>query len=191
MWETGMQNSLICKRCPFLSFWLLLLHRFLFIFSDNNTVIGCCYSFYFHCRFRALLQASLNATKRALVWNAENLVPPSEKYIFNFNSKEELKRWHLYSDSEYGGLSSASLEIKESGNGSSGTGLFSGNLSLDVSESSRWNITRSGFCGMRSKKFDGFIDLDGYDALALKLKGNGRCYISTIYTENWVNLHHC
>ncbi|CAA3014740.1 Hypothetical predicted protein [Olea europaea subsp. europaea] len=111
-------------------------------------------------RFRALLQASLNATKRALVWNAEDLVPPSEKYIFNFNSKEELKRWHLYSDSEYGGLSSASLEIKESGNGSSGTGLFSGNLSLDVSERSRWNITRSGFCGMRSKK---------------------------IYTENWVN----
>ncbi|GKV09751.1 hypothetical protein SLEP1_g21204 [Rubroshorea leprosula] len=40
---------------------------------------------------------------------------------------------------------------------------------------------------MRSKKFDGFIDLDSYDSLALKLKGDGRCYISTIYTENWVN----
>ncbi|XP_030535977.1 probable complex I intermediate-associated protein 30 [Rhodamnia argentea] len=40
---------------------------------------------------------------------------------------------------------------------------------------------------MRSKKFDGFIDLDAYDTIALKLKGDGRCYISTIYTENWVN----
>lgn len=31
-------------------------------------------------------------------------------------------------------------------------GVFSGNLSLDVMEGSKWNMTRSGFCGMRSKK---------------------------------------
>ncbi|XP_028104040.1 probable complex I intermediate-associated protein 30 isoform X1 [Camellia sinensis] len=140
-------------------------------------------------RFRALWQASLNATKRALAWNLEDLIPPSERYIFNFNSKEELKKWHLYSDSEYGGLSSASLEIRDAGNelrgnsqwillymsehrnnpGSSTmlqwtlvwvSGVFSGKLSLDVAEDSKWNISRSGFCGMRSKK---------------------------IYTENWVN----
>ncbi|GLU14194.1 hypothetical protein SLE2022_307780 [Rubroshorea leprosula] len=138
-------------------------------------------------RFRALWQASLNATKKALTGNLEDLMPPAERYVFNFSSKEELKKWHLYSDSEYGGLSSASLEIKDEGDGQTGTGIFSGNLSLDVSEGSKWNITRSGFCGMRSKKFDGFIDLDSYDSLALKLKGDGRCYISTIYTENWVN----
>ncbi|CAH9134274.1 unnamed protein product [Cuscuta epithymum] len=48
-------------------------------------------------------------------------------------------------------------------------------------------MTRSGFCGMRSKKFDGFIDLDAYDTIAVKLKGDGRNYISTIYTQNWVN----
>ncbi|KAK3022125.1 hypothetical protein RJ639_045264 [Escallonia herrerae] len=123
----------------------------------------------------------------ALTWNAEDLVPPREKCIFNFNSKEELKKWHLYSDSEYGGLSSASLEITDAGNGSTGVGIFSGNLSLDVTEGTKWNISRSGFCGMRSKKFDGFIDLDPFDTIALKLKGDGRCYISTIYTENWVN----
>ncbi|KAH6827925.1 NADH:ubiquinone oxidoreductase intermediate-associated protein 30, partial [Perilla frutescens var. hirtella] len=138
-------------------------------------------------RFRGLWQASVNATKKALTWKLEDLVPPSERYIFKFDSKQELKRWHLYSDSEFGGLSSASLQIEESTNGSSGTGVFSGNLSLDVTEGTKWNISRSGFCGMRSKKFDGFIDLDGYDTLALKLKGDGRCYISTIYTENWVN----
>uniref|UniRef100_A0A0V0GXX2 Putative ovule protein n=1 Tax=Solanum chacoense TaxID=4108 RepID=A0A0V0GXX2_SOLCH len=103
-------------------------------------------------RFRSLLQASLNATRRALAWNIEDLVPPSERYIFNFSSKDELKNWHLYSDSEYGGLSSAALEIKDTGNGSTSVGLFSGNLSLDVIEGSKWNMTRSGFCGMRSKK---------------------------------------
>ncbi|KAI8021788.1 putative complex I intermediate-associated protein 30 [Camellia lanceoleosa] len=63
-------------------------------------------------------------------------------------------------------------------------GVFSGKLSLDVAEDSKWNISRSGFCGMCSKKFDGFIDLDAYDTIALKVKGDGRCYISTIYMEN-------
>ncbi|KAL7258710.1 hypothetical protein ACSBR1_004752 [Camellia fascicularis] len=136
-------------------------------------------------RLRALWQASLNATKRALTWNLEDLIPPSERYIFNFNSKEELKKWHLYSDCEYGGLSSASLEIRDAGNEL--RGVFSGKLSLDVAEDSKWNISRSGFCGMHCKKFDGFIDLDAYDTIALKVKGDGRCYISNIYTENWVN----
>ncbi|CAN1287378.1 Probable complex I intermediate-associated protein 30 [Linum perenne] len=125
-------------------------------------------------RFRSLWQASLNATKKALKGNLEELMPPSERVIFSFNSKEELKKWHLYSDSEYGGLSSASLEISDVDNGLK-------------DEDSKWNISRGGFCGMRSKKFDGFIDLDSYDSIAIKLKGDGRSYISTIYTENWVN----
>ncbi|XP_052486356.1 probable complex I intermediate-associated protein 30 isoform X1 [Gossypium raimondii] len=136
-------------------------------------------------RFRGIWQASLNATKKALTWNVDDWIPPAEKYIFSFSSKEELKKWHLYSDAEFGGLSSASLEIKDDANKSSG--VFSGNLSRDVTEGTKWNITRSGFCGMRSKKFDGFIDLEAYDTIALRIKGDGRCYISTIYTENWVN----
>ncbi|XP_050104447.1 probable complex I intermediate-associated protein 30 isoform X3 [Malus sylvestris] len=129
-------------------------------------------------RFRGMLQASLNATKKALTWNVEDLVPPTERFIFNFNSKDELKKWHLYSDSEYGGLSSASLEVPDNENGP--TGIFSGNLSLDFIEGAKLKINRSGFCGMRSKKFDGYIDLDPYDTIALKVKGDGRCYISTV-----------
>nr|ACR38688.1 unknown [Zea mays] len=133
-------------------------------------------------RLRALWQASFNATKRALVWSSDDLIPPSERCIFNFNSKDELKRWHLYSDSEYGGLSSASLEITDGASVGDTplTGVFSGNLSLDMSEESTWRIRRYGFCGMRSKKFDGFIDLDAYDTIAMKIKGDGRCYISTV-----------
>ncbi|XP_039005812.1 probable complex I intermediate-associated protein 30 [Hibiscus syriacus] len=101
-------------------------------------------------RFRWIWQASLNATKKALTWNVEDWTPPIEKYIFNFSSKEELKKWHLYSDAEYGGLSSASLEIKDDSNKTSG--FLSGNLSLDVNEGTKWKITRSCFCGMQSKK---------------------------------------
>ncbi|CAH1422890.1 unnamed protein product [Lactuca virosa] len=83
------------------------------------------------------------------------MFPPSERFIYHFNSKEELKKWHLYSDSEYGGLSSAALEITDAGREQSGcTGVFSMNLSLDVTDSTKWNIGWSGLCGMRSKKVD-------------------------------------
>lgn len=79
----------------------------------------------------------------ALSWNVDDMFPPSERFIYNFKSKEELKKWHLYSDSEYGGayfffyiimikkkilytiyyftgLSSAALEITDAGNEQSG-----------------------------------------------------------------------
>jgi len=66
----------------------------------------------------------------------------------------------------YPGLSSASLQITESENGAT-SGIFSGNLSLDVSEGSKWNITRSGFCGMRSKKAGFFFFLSKTSILDL------------------------
>lgn len=48
-------------------------------------------------------------------------------------------------------MSSASLQIPESENGKT-TGIFSGNLSFEVTQGAKWNISRGGFCGMRSKK---------------------------------------
>ncbi|KAL5577654.1 hypothetical protein UlMin_019353 [Ulmus minor] len=96
----------------------------------------------------------------------------------------DLKSNQLYLDAQIE-LSSASLEIVDAENGA--TEVFFGNLSPDVTEGIKWNISRGGFCGMQSKKFDGFIDLDLFDTIVIKLKGDGKCYISTIYTENWVN----
>jgi hypothetical protein len=40
---------------------------------------------------------------KAISGSFDDLMPPPEKYIFNFNSKQELNKWHLYSDSEFGG----------------------------------------------------------------------------------------
>lgn len=137
-------------------------------------------------RLRALWQAASNATKKALSWKFEDLAPPSELCIFNFQTKDDLRRWNLYADSEYGGLSSASLEIK--GTDEHATGVFSGNLFTDMSKDSRRIMNRSGFCGMRSTQLEGYLDLDPYDTLALRVRGDGRCYISTIHTENWVNV---
>ncbi|KAL4579638.1 hypothetical protein LXL04_015793 [Taraxacum kok-saghyz] len=103
--------------------------------------------------FREIERPAIYFRKDALSWNLDDMLPPSERFIYNFSSNEELKKWHLYSDSEYGGLSSAALEITDAGNEQSGgTGVFSRNLSLDVTDGTKWNISRSRFCGMRSKK---------------------------------------
>jgi len=138
-------------------------------------------------RLRALWQAASNASKKALSWKLEDLAPPTELCIFSFQTKDDLRRWNLYADSEYGGLSSASLEIK--GTDKQATGVFSGNLFTDMSQDSRRVMNRSGFCGMRSTQFEGYLDLDPYDTLALRVRGDGRCYISTIplsrYLPTW------
>lgn len=34
--------------------------------------------------------------------------------------------------------------------------------------------------GCQIIQFDGFIDLDAYDTIAMRLRGDGRCYISTV-----------
>ncbi|CAL9066658.1 unnamed protein product [Musa banksii] len=60
-------------------------------------------------RIRALLRSSIDAIKLALAWNVDHPMAPSEIFVFNFNSKEELKRWHLYSDSVYGGCINSSI----------------------------------------------------------------------------------
>lgn len=65
----------------------------------------------FNSKHATLTLFPFNNATVALTWNLEDLMPPSEKLIFNFNSKEELKNWHLYSDSEYGGLYIFNLSV--------------------------------------------------------------------------------
>lgn len=69
-------------------FFLKLLHKF--------TSTLC------HFSLSLSLTVFVHWTK-ALSGNFDDLMPPPERYIFNFNSKKELTKWHLYSDSEYGG----------------------------------------------------------------------------------------
>lgn len=97
-----------CSKVPR---WALLLLLFPHLSEDVNfTLLSNLsdeYQFFchgIHCSLTSCCQFV------ALTWNVEDLIPPTERYIFNFNSKEELKRWHLYSDSEYGGTSRLRIE---------------------------------------------------------------------------------
>jgi hypothetical protein len=42
----------------------------------------------------------------------EDMMPSSEKCVFHFNSKDQIEKWHLYSDSELGGIIVFLVKIK-------------------------------------------------------------------------------
>ncbi|KAJ7298789.1 hypothetical protein O6H91_Y411800 [Diphasiastrum complanatum] len=133
-----------------------------------------------HTMLRALLRSSIHATRRAVAWNLQDLSPPSEKHLFKYSAQSDLKLWEVYGDSEHGGLSTASLQS----NG--GIGIFSGNLSEALSNNEAVKIKRSGFSGFRTIEGLGRLDLEPFDTICLRLKGDGRCYISNLRTESWV-----
>lgn len=100
-----------------------------------------------------------------------------------FAAASDLNKWEVYSDFEHGGMSHASLEIN---NNMPETGVFSGTLSVDLRDDANTRIKRSGFSGIRTMHEDQSFDLEPFDTIALRLRGDGRCYISNIRTENWI-----
>ncbi|KAI5073775.1 hypothetical protein GOP47_0011788 [Adiantum capillus-veneris] len=132
--------------------------------------------------FRALVRATTDAARRAVAWKFEELQPPKELSLFRFSSQDDLRKWIVHSDSDYGGLSSAGLEL---GGDTNKTAVFSGTLSEELREPGIGRIARSGFSGMRTIQGCSSFDLDSFDTLALRVKGDGRCYVSTIRTQSW------
>lgn len=134
--------------------------------------------------FRSLVQASVAASRRAMAWNLNDISPPAEQLLFRFASAADLSPWEVYSDLEHGGLSRASLELNKASGGQ--TGVFAGTLSIDIHDDANIRMKRSGFSGIRTSHDDDILDLDPFDTIALRLKGDGRVYVSNIRTENWI-----
>lgn len=132
--------------------------------------------------FRRLLSKSKELSKRAVAWRLEDLNPPSEKLLFEFGRPEEQKKWIPYSDKEHGGLSSVSFKEGSS----KSTGVLEGHLSTELSDFAETRLRRSGFAGVRTFDDVEFPDLENYDTLALRVKGDGRIYLSNLRTESWV-----
>lgn len=109
-----------------------------------------------------------------------DIAPPAEQLLYRFASATDLQPWEVYSDQEHGGLSKASLEQ----NGA--TSIFTGTLSVDIHDDTNIRMKRSGFTGMRTSHEDSILDLEPFDTLAFRVKGDGRVYVSNIRTENWI-----
>lgn len=134
--------------------------------------------------FRRALQRSLGAARKAMAWNLEDLAPPREQQLFQFASDADVAQWQVYSDSEHGGLSSARLEPAAAPG--SATALFSGDLSLDLKDGAATQLKRSGFAGFRTLEGGGRLNLEDFDTLAFRVRGDGRVYVSNIRTDSWI-----
>ncbi|MCO5573927.1 hypothetical protein L7F22_027705 [Adiantum nelumboides] len=145
--------------------------------------------------FRAIVRATTDAARRAVAWKFEDLQAPKELSMFRFSSQDDLRKWTVHSDSDHGGkdfmvcrysvrkgLSSADLGLGGDGNK---TAIFSGTLSEVLREPGSGSIVRSGFSGMRTIQGACSFDLDSFDTLAFRVKGDWRCYVTTIRTESW------
>jgi len=108
-----------------------------------------------------------------------------------------------YSDTEYGGLSSASLRLSEQGEpraSRSGplsplagdAAVLSGELSFDIRDpqggepAQERQLRRSGFCGVRTTDALEPLDLEAYSALEFTLLGDGRKYLTSLRTDTWL-----
>ncbi|PRW44841.1 putative complex I intermediate-associated 30 [Chlorella sorokiniana] len=108
----------------------------------------------------------------------------SSLLLFQFKSAEDLAKWSPFSDAELGGHSSAALTLADE---PQGTAVFSGRYSTQIGEGAHHRLRRSGFAGISSNPPpEGPMDLEDYDALVFRVRGDGRQYIASLRCENWL-----
>ncbi|CAK9266572.1 unnamed protein product [Sphagnum jensenii] len=133
---------------------------------------------------RALLQSSIAATRRAVAWNLKDLTPATECDFFKFATAADLIQWEAYSDAENGGMPQCELNNMNSVRCvCKMPGVFAGNLSVELMEHANTRMRRSGFSGIRTVQD---LNLEDFNTIAMRVKGDGWCYVSTIRTENWM-----
>lgn len=109
----------------------------------------------------------------------------SSSLLFKFASQQDLSQWNVFSDKEHGGKSEAELHLADD---EPDTACFSGRIDSQLAEASDPNariLKRSGFAGMNSEERE-YLDIDTYDHLVFRVKGDGRKYIASLRTDNWI-----
>ncbi|KAL6784323.1 NUOFAF1 [Auxenochlorella protothecoides x Auxenochlorella symbiontica] len=124
----------------------------------------------------------LRSTQRYLE-RVREPIPTFEQRLFDFSTPASLARWATFSDTELGGRSTASLIASTS---HPGTAVFQGTFSRETGADADERLKRSGFVGMNTRDTQDRLDLDQYDTMVLRVLGDGRRYIASIRTENWI-----
>jgi uncharacterized surface protein with fasciclin (FAS1) repeats len=93
---------------------------------------------------------------------------PMSKPLTDFSDASVAQQWLSVNDNVMGGISEGGFRISEDN-----TLVFSGNLSLE---------NRGGFTSIRTRPAD--LNLDGYDRIALRVKGDGRTYYLNLMTSS-------
>lgn len=108
---------------------------------------------------------------------------PGEQVLYSFAGAESLASWRVWSDAELGGKSSASLVPSPA---SPEAALFSGVYSTDIAETASERLKKSGFAGMSSLVTGDYTNLQGFQSLIYRVRGDGRTYIANLRTDNWI-----
>jgi len=129
--------------------------------------------------------------------------------VFSFATSGDRERWTTFGDFEHGGASTCELDVgdKEQVTTSEAEqserfiaerfstlrGVLSSEIPGERAERLGSKLRRSGFAGVRTKPLtptltvpDPTMDLDAYDALSYRVRGDGRQYIASVVTENWM-----
>mmetsp|Transcript_11316 Transcript_11316/g.19322 ORF Transcript_11316/g.19322 Transcript_11316/m.19322 type:complete len:230 (+) Transcript_11316:87-776(+) len=126
------------------------------------------------------------------VQNVSDFRSPEEVTLFSFASQADCARWEVFTDSQLGGRSVAELQHDPKGASGAGVAVFSGELSGEKEgvKPGQRVLRKTGFCGLRSLSPDSwaaepYLDLEPYNVLGFKVKGDGRPYLASIRTDNW------
>ena len=98
-----------------------------------------------------------------LFWGSVSIgiaAEPMSKPLIDFDDESAARQWLSVNDGVMGGISRGGFRITDDK-----TLEFSGNLSLE---------NRGGFASIRTRPVD--LKLEGYDTIALRVKGDGRTY---------------
>jgi transforming growth factor-beta-induced protein len=93
---------------------------------------------------------------------------PMSKPLIDFDDASAARQWLSVNDGVMGGISRGGFRITDDK-----TLEFSGNLSLE---------NRGGFASIRTRPAD--LEMDGYDTIALRVKGDGRTYNFNLRTSS-------
>jgi uncharacterized surface protein with fasciclin (FAS1) repeats len=93
---------------------------------------------------------------------------PTRKPLANFSEASVARQWISVNDSVMGGVSEGRFRITDDK-----TLEFSGSISLE---------NQGGFASIRTRPAD--LNLDGYDTIALRVKGDGRTYYFNLRTSS-------
>jgi NADH dehydrogenase [ubiquinone] 1 alpha subcomplex assembly factor 1 len=95
-------------------------------------------------------------------------VAQEEKTLFDFRGRDEAKRWVRVNDGVMGGVSRSEMAFTPEG-----TAVFEGTVSLE---------NYGGFASVRTHPQA--YDLDGYEGLAVRVKGDGHRFKLRIRTDD-------
>lgn len=112
--------------------------------------------------------AALVCACLAITMNAD---AASEKMIFDFQTATNSTKWQVVNDDVMGGVSTSQFQLLTNGGA-----IFSGVVSLE---------NNGGFASVRSTPVR--ENLNGTDALVLRVRGDGRRYKFTVRTEAGFN----